>query len=156
MGTKQIAGMTFSRVAKRTKCKCMEETLCLEDTQTVYLHKVSNEKPVESDFRTYWERGKKPNDLNDCLAVCLHKGLSFYPSPLADNVVVHWQQTHRFSPQWKTYICRIKIKPLAGLIRHTPSRAQYPGAEHHHTFFKCDSFTVDRLDLTTASLLSEG
>lgn len=61
-----------------------------------------------------------------------------WSSEVEPGVIEKYQTTLAIKPRGAKYYCRLRMLPHAGVFWQTPSRTD----PSHHTFFKCDSFTL--------------
>ena len=138
------AKMTFSKLATGSGCVCIDDYYT-QDTNRLFIRKISNRTLKDKGLRTHWERGKRPSP-SDCSKECELKGLSFYRSPEGDSIIAQWrsdwQYAQKYSPKRRSqreYSCCVQFKQAAGLIKPTPNRK----SRHHFTFYKQDNFSLE-------------
>ena len=138
--------MNFTKISINTNCNCLREAN--ENTDDTFVRKVRRSGNLnDSDFRTHFERGKIPGNLDDCEEICGLNGVSIEiwngdsSKPLMDRYLI----TAAISPQVKKNLCVIKFRENCGLVKHTPNQAEYN--EYHYDFFKDDDFLVEKLEL---------
>ena len=138
--------MKFTKITDNTNCNCFSGAI--ENNNDTFVRKVSRSGNLKSpDFKTHIERGKTPENLDDCDMVCGFNGVSIEiwneisSKPLLDRYLY----TATISPQLKKNLCVIKFKSNCGLIKHTPNQMEFN--EYHYDFFKDDDFVVENLDL---------
>ncbi len=134
--------MTFKYLEEETECDCLNEAF--EDFSNVYARKVGKAStPKERDFKTHWERGKKPDNLEDCKAVCSYMGLSVHPwnDNTKERVQDHYTESCKIAPGHKKKICVFKVATNGGKFKHTP----ISNDEIHHDLLKSDQFSIESI-----------
>ena len=81
--------MTFNKISTESGCVCIDDC-CTQDPNHVFIRKISKGSLRDSDFRTHWERKKRPESQSSCQEECKRKGLSFYLSPEGDSIIDQW------------------------------------------------------------------
>lgn len=134
--------MTFKNISVDTQCECLNSTF--EDTEGVYARKVGKSStPKERDFKTHWERTKRPDNLEDCENVCNYKALSIHPwnSDTKSIVQNHYTESCKIAPGQKKKICIFKLAENSGRFKQTPLEND----EFHHDLYKSDQFSMESI-----------
>ena len=136
--------MDFNNILNGHTCKCLDN--CIEDNSNIFARKVSKNKLTNSDFKTHFERNKIP-ESEDCEFICGYRGISIYiwDESSKEQLKQRFSVTNNLSPQSKKNIAVFSFKKDAGLLKNTPNQAQ-GFDEFHYDFFKCDGFTLERVD----------
>lgn len=144
--------MAFNNFIQDTHCDCLSSAII--DNNSIFGLKTNKVEFKEQDFKTYWEKNKKPIDLNDCDEVCSRKGLSvsIITSENIINVVKIYRQLFNFAPQYKTSILLIQLPQDFGMVKHTPT-SENP---YHYDLYKSDIFHYLNLNVeATVRILGE-
>jgi hypothetical protein len=131
--------MTFQKIDSGTSCKCVDAS-CKENTQEVFSRKIGGDVPDENDFRSYWELGWPPGDLNNCVEICLKKGVSVDLCNDRNKILEHYKTTIGLKPRvgaMHKAVCFLRFQKDAGVFRKKNHKKNT-----HRTFFKCDGFQV--------------
>ncbi len=135
--------MTFKNIQNDTYCNCLND--CFENNDELFARKIgkSGSIPKDRDFKSYWESGKRPENLNDCNLVCKYKGISVNPwnSKTKDFIINLYSESVRIAPKHEKKICVFKLAKDGGQYRHTAEI----GNENHHDLLKSDQFTIDKI-----------
>jgi hypothetical protein len=135
--------MTFNNISSETNCTCINDAF--EDPNKLYARKIgkSGSIPKDRDFKSYWEGGKRPDNLSDCQLVCSYKGVSVNPwnDTTRDFVIDLYTQSVRITPKHEKKICIFKLDSEGGKYRHTPEK----GNDSHHDLIKSDQFTIEKI-----------
>jgi len=134
--------MTFQYIEEETECECLNDFF--EDFSNIYARKVSKSAtPKERDFKSHWERGKRPKNIEDCKTVCSYMALSVHPwnDQTKEIVQNHYIQSCKITPGYKKRICVFNLAPNGGKFKHTPE----PNDETHHDFIKSDQFEIQSI-----------
>ncbi len=131
--------MNFNNILNDTKCECLVKTK--QDITIFFARKINKPLPLEKDFISHWERGKR---ADDCKGICGFKGLSINEwNKKTEMVVINkFLTTFAISPKHKDSILIFKFLPNAGLIKHTPTKED----KAHYDFYKSDEFTLEMLE----------
>ena len=134
--------MTFDNIHNDTHCQCLDNTA--ENLVEVFARKIKKSEPSDGDFSSHWERGILGNSA-ECKEICLRKSLSInkYDASTESQIIEKYKTTFNISPAMKAYYCKFRFKLDAGLIKSTPNNND----KSHCSFFKCDAFTIDRIDV---------
>ncbi|UOE49655.1 hypothetical protein MTO98_01045 [Mucilaginibacter sp. SMC90] len=139
--------MNFTKISNNTECDCF--TKSNENTTDMFVRKVRRSENLNNaDFRNHIERGKIPEDKNNCGEVCGYHGVSIelWNEYSSAQLKERYLQTLSFSPKSKNNLCVIKFQPGCGLVKHTPDQKNGYN-EFHYDFYKNDDFSVERLSL---------
>jgi hypothetical protein len=134
--------MTFEHIQSDTHCDCISGAS--EDIICIYVRKIQKPISRDKDWLSYWEVGKRPI-VDDCSVVCSFKGLSvnLWSELSKRNTLDKFLTTFKFShSNKKNSLLVFKIKPGAGLVKHTPE----VNDPYHYDFYKCDNFTEDMFE----------
>ena len=140
--------MTFVQLHKDTDCSCIGPD-CFEDTSSIYLRRIKESTPQETDFLSYWEEGK-PLNSKKCDKICKFRSVSLSKLVEESNILDTWKTSYRFSPHYRPFYCEIRFNPKAGFLWHTGSRNNV----HHHSFFKADGFNLKSMQIIQVKNLS--
>jgi hypothetical protein len=134
--------MTFENIEADIDCDCIKSTF--SDTEGVYARKVGKSAtPKARDFKTHWERSKRPDNLNDCESVCSYKALSIHPWNETTKEIVenHYTESCRIAPGQKKRICVFKLDSEGGKFKKTPLEND----DFHHDLYKSDQFIMESI-----------
>lgn len=137
--------MTFEVLHSDTECNCICDAL--ENTNLLFARKISKPSPKSGDFKTHWERNRRPNS-ESCNDICLHKGISinFWNNNSEEQIINKYVNTLKFQSQenknQRDCILVFRFKKDAGLIKSSPTKND----PSHCTFFKSDSFNIDGIE----------
>jgi len=133
--------MTFEKLHSDTSCDCVEDLN--EDTEAIFSRRISGKQLKEKDFRSYWERGKRP-ESEKCSGICDFKGVSInILSSFNENEVFEiYKESRKINPNISKYITKFKLKSNAGIPKPDPIENN----PFHYNFFKCDEFSIEKID----------
>lgn len=133
--------MNFNTLNSDNKCSCNNDAII--DNISKFALKMNKEIMRENDFKTYWEKGKRPK-LMDCSEICSYKGLSLsivnLPIDL-ENTINLYKQLFPFSPGYKTHCVVISLKENSGMVKSTPIDKN----PLHYDFYKSDNFNIEKV-----------
>ena len=138
--------MPFNKITENTICDCFHGAV--EDVTNLFVRSVRKAPDLkDADFRTHFEREKKPNNDNDCDEVCGFHGVSIeiWNDTSSPVLLKKYNYSASISPKFKKNLSIIKFKTNNGLVKHTPNQIFYN--EYHYDFYKEDSFAVSDLEL---------
>lgn len=137
--------MTFENLHSDINFLCINDLE--ENTISVFCKKIKQNELNISDFKSYWEKGKRPrkNKQND---ICNFKGISC--NKLANDlsnesaIVKHYFNLRLFKKKYNgNYLCKFKTKKEAGVFFDN-SKLSNPS---HHNFFKSDNFSLEKIEV---------
>ncbi|QWR78419.1 hypothetical protein [Candidatus Magnetomonas plexicatena] len=133
--------MTFNELHRDTDCNCIENAKA--DEGNVFARRITGEKAIANDFKSYWDEGRTVKDGKNCELVCDHKGVSVYVvndeteiQSKFKEIKAHKRMSTRF-----THYCLLKLKNSAGLLKQSGKD------KAHYNFFKSDDFQIDKLEI---------
>ena len=131
--------MTFDDILKDTNCDCFKEIF--EDNESLFARKINKPIPLDKDFASHWERGKR---AENCKEICGYKGLSInlWNETTKNDVIEKFLTTFSITPKHKDSIFVLKFLPQAGVVKHTPNKHD----ETHFDFYNSDDFSLDMLE----------
>ena len=131
--------MKFEKLLQDTECDCLERAI--EDTKNLFARKINKPNPLNKDFYSHWERGKR---AVECKNICGYKGISVNKWSENDkNAIINkFLTTFSISPKHKDGIFVFRIIEGAGLIEHTPNKNDVT----HYDFYKSDDFSLEMLE----------
>lgn len=135
--------MKFDKILAEHNCNCIENSIA--DTASIYALKTMKNFIRIQDFSSYWEKGKRPNDTNNCEEICSYKGvsISICNENTKDEVISIYKELFPLAPGYKPYVSLIKFNDDAGVVKHTPNDRN----NHHYDFYKCDDFEITKVDV---------
>ncbi len=137
--------MTFDSLHADTDCDCVNEAF--ENTNQLFARKISKPSPKNADFKTYWERDKRPIQ-NKCSEVCQFKGISINfwdkdsENQVIDKYVTSLKTQIQVGKNIKDCILVFKFKKDVGSLMPSPTKKD----PSHFTFFKSDSFDIEGIE----------
>ncbi|MBF0521059.1 MAG: hypothetical protein HQK92_15220 [Nitrospirae bacterium] len=133
--------MEFKQLHIDTHCDCVKGAD--ENLYEVFARRVRYNPIFDKDFKSKWEK-KQPYTNNSCKSICSHKGISvnLFDDSTKEDIINKYIKTFTFSPGHKAYCCTFKFRQNAGKLKRTESQDK-----SHFDFFKCDSFTLDNLEI---------
>ena len=134
--------MNFNELHDGISCDCTKKAFA--DFDSTYGMKTNKEHLREVDFKSHWEKGKRPESDN-CKEICSFKAksLSIINGETFDEVKKIYQQLFPISPGYKPYLAIIKFSDKTGLVEPTPILNVNP---HHYDFYKCDEFIFENVE----------
>jgi hypothetical protein len=131
--------MIFNDILRDTNCGCIDDTI--EDNGNLFARKINKPIPLDKDFASHWERGKR---AENCKEICGFKGLSMnlWNETTKNDVIDKFLTTFSITPKHKDSIFVLKFLPNAGVIKKTPTK--YDAT--HHDFYKSDEFSLELLE----------
>lgn len=141
--------MEFENILSGHICDCLEKAV--EDNSSNFAMKTMKENMRVQDFNSYWEKGKRPEDNNNCDEVCSYKGvsISIFNENTKDEVVNVYKELFPLAPKYKPYLSVVKFYDSSGVVKHTPN----DGNAHHYDFYKSDTFDFTKVDIITVNEL---
>lgn len=133
--------MNFNTLNSDNNCNCTNDAII--DNISSFALKMNKEIMRENDFKTYWEKGRRP-ELMDCAEICSHKGqsLSIVNSKIdLENTINVYKQLFPFSPSYKTHCAVISLKENSGMVKSTPIDIN----PLHYDFYKSDDFNIEQV-----------
>lgn len=143
--------MTFEYLNTDTPCDCLGNAL--EDNLQLFARKINKPTPKESDFKSHWERGKRPQKETDCEAVCSYKGLSINlcTEQNQEEIIRKFVQTFQIAPKHKDSMMVFRFLSDAGKVKHTPT----PKDKSHYDLYKSDTFSLENIEIAQVLVLKE-
>jgi hypothetical protein len=134
--------MTFEGLAE-VNCSCILTAVqkAEENTSDFFSKRISDAKIANKDFKSHWERGKRPSDMDRCDKVLSYKGISVncLRDSSDEEIMGHYRMTLAISPKGTSkYFCKFRFLPNAGKVMPTPENRFF-----HCNFFKADSFSKE-------------
>jgi hypothetical protein len=135
--------MEFKNILSEHNCDCLDKAI--EDNTSHFAIKTMKEVLRVQDFQSYWEKGKRPDDITNCEKTCSYKGLSIsiFNDVTKDDVVSIYKELFPLAPMYKPYIKVVKFYESSGVMKHTPSNVN----NHHYDFYKSDTFDYLNVDI---------
>lgn len=137
--------MTFDILHSDIECDCIKDTF--ENGNQLFARKISKPSPKSGDFKTYWERDKRPLK-NLCVEICQYKGISInYWNENSENQVIEKYVASldtqiQGGKNIRDCILVFRFKEQVGLIMPSPTKKD----PSHCTFYKCDSFDIQGIE----------
>lgn len=132
--------MTFENINKGVPCDCLQNSF--EDTTSYFVRKINKTEVRDADFKSKWEKNEEK--INDCAKICALKGVSI--SKIDEDtkpvLIQNYLEIFPISPKYKPNLYLFRFKEKAGLIKSTPSK----NIINHHDFYKCDDFSLTKLE----------
>ncbi len=131
--------MEFTNIRGDTDCDCLNGNT--NPSEYVFARKIGKGKtPKDRDFKSHWEREKRPDDLNNCEEVCGMKGISIdrWDDESQTHVWNHYKTTFGLSPKAKNHLIIFELDPNSGLTKPTP----FTGNPFHWDLYKSDEFDL--------------
>lgn len=143
----QTMNMEFESLILGHSCDCLDKAV--EDNSSNFAIKTMKENLREQDFNSYWEKGKRPVDNNNCDEVCSYKGVSvsIFDEKTKDEVVNIYKELFPLAPKYKPYLSVVKFYDSSGVVKHTPN----DGNNHHYDFYKSDTFDFTKVEVITVN-----
>ncbi|MFZ6008063.1 MAG: hypothetical protein ACOYU2_10485 [Nitrospirota bacterium] len=141
--------MTFEKLNDDTHCDCLKDAEGNYDD--TFSRRINKGTLRDKDFVSKWEKGQRPEG-NDCKDVCSFKGISvnLYKNN-HDSIIKKYIQSFKISPGYRAYCCMFRFKKNSGKVKHTPGWRD----DSHYDFFKCDSFSINDIEVVQCFSLSE-
>lgn len=135
--------MKFESILSGHNCDCLDKAV--KDNSSIFAMKTMKENMRVQDFSSYWEKGKRPEDSNNCDEVCSYKGvsISIFNDNTKEEVVNVYRELFPLAPKYKPYLSIVKFYDLSGIVKHTPNE----GNNHHYDFYKSDTFDFTKVDV---------
>lgn len=135
--------MEFKIILSGHNCDCLDKTV--EDNTSNFAMKTMKENLRVQDFYSYWEKGKRPEDNNNCDEVCSYKGvsISIFNDNTKDDVVNIYKELFPLAPKYKPYISVVKFYDSSGVVKYTPNDDN----THHYDFYKSDAFDFTKIEV---------
>lgn len=135
--------MEFKNIEEEHNCDCIENSV--EDNNSTYAIKTMKDFLRLQDFNSYWDKGKKPVNYNDCKEVCSLKGVSvsIFNDDTKEEVTNIYKELFPLAPKYKPYLSVVKFYESSGVVKHTPN----DGNTHHFDFYKSDTFDFEKVDV---------
>ncbi|WP_423148625.1 hypothetical protein [Rubrolithibacter danxiaensis] len=138
--------MNFKNISDKTVCDCFQDAV--QDNINTFVRRVRKSDSLnDSDFRNHIERGKTPQNEDDCEEVCGLYGLSFelWNDESSKLLMEKYLTTATFKPRDKRNLCVVRFLAESGYVKYTPNQTEYN--EYHYDFYKEDSFNITKLEL---------
>lgn len=135
--------MEYKNLLSDHNCECL--TNALEDNISTFAIKTPKNVLRIQDFNSYWEKGKRPDNMNDCDEVCSYKGVSvsIFNDTTKDEVVNIFKELFPLAPKYKPFLSVVKFYESSGVVKHTPNDQNI----HHYDFYKTDDFDFTKVSL---------
>ena len=135
--------MEFKNINKEHNCDCISNSF--QDNESTYALKTMKDFLRLQDFYSYWDKGKRPVNIDDCEEVCSLKGVSvsIFDENTKEDVVSIYKELFPLAPKYKPYIGIVKFYESSGVVKHTPN----DGNTHHYDFYKSDTFDFTKVDV---------
>lgn len=141
--------MEFTLLHDDVECNCIEGAG--EDNQSAFLRTIDGNEPKEKDFFSHWERYKKqgkPLPHDNCGEACALKGLSINKGDgySEDEILEVYKNRLLYlseKERRKRSVYKFKLGGEVGVVKHTPDEYH----DSHHDLYKCDAFTIDKLQV---------
>jgi hypothetical protein len=135
--------MEFETILSEHNCDCLDNSV--EGNTSNFAIKTMKETLRVQDFYSYWEKGKRPDDNNNCDKVCSYKGvsISIFNDDTKEDVVNTYKELFPLAPKYKPYLSVVKFYDLSGVVKHTPN----DGNTHHYDFYKSDTFDYSKVNV---------
>ena len=146
---KHTMKMEFKSILSEHNCDCLDKAI--EDNTSNFAMKTRKANLRVQDFNSYWEKGKRPENYNNCDEVCSYKGvsISIFNDITKDDVVNIYKELFPLAPKYKPYLSVIKFYDSSGVVKHTPNE----GNTNHYDFYKSDTFDFTKVDVTQVNEL---
>ncbi|MBF0591333.1 MAG: hypothetical protein HQL02_04520 [Nitrospirae bacterium] len=137
--------MKFDNLHSDIDCNCITKEV-KENTVDIFLYKLYKNDMTIEEFQSYWEKGQKRRH-NPCERICMLKGISVEKAINNDieiEILSKFKETEEIKPKEKEkykYYCSLRFRKDAGMVWKTGE------GKYHHTFFKCDDFNVELLEI---------
>ena len=133
--------MNFKILDADTNCDCTKDAVI--DNSSRFALKMNQDVMKEKDFKTYWEKGRRPENMN-CEEICSHKGQSLTivnnELDLSKTISVY-KKLFPFSPSYKTHCAIITLNENSGVVKSTPIEIN----PLHYDFYKSDEFSINKI-----------
>ena len=134
--------MTFEGLAE-ANCSCVLTVIqsAEENTSDYFCKRISEARITNKDFKSYWERGKRPQDMARCDEVLSYKGISVncLRDSSEEEIMGHYRITLAMAPRGTSkYFCKFRFFPDAGKVRPNLEDSFF-----HCNFFKADLFSKE-------------
>jgi hypothetical protein len=143
--------MNFNTLNSDNNCTCTNDAVI--DNVSSFALKMNKGIMRENDFKTYWEKGRRPESL-DCNEICSHKGqsLSIVNSTVdLENTINIYKQLFPFSPSYKTHCAVITLNKNSGMVKSTPIDIN----PLHYDFYKSEDFNIEKVTIHQIISLSD-
>lgn len=144
--------MNFTNIEKDTTCNCLQDTS--EDYNSKFALKINKSHIRENDFKTYWEKGRRNKNIDECNETCSLKGQSvtiLKNEKDINSTLKVYKELFPLSPGYKPYCAILKLKENSGVIKSTPSKIN----PLHCDFYKSDKFSNEKIELIKTISLSD-
>jgi hypothetical protein len=136
--------MTFENIHASTNCNCLED--CISISPSYYGLKTNKPQLREVDFKSKFQKAEERGEsleLENCNDICSHKGLScsVISEDNREKIIAIYNQLFPSTPKYKPFLNIIKFETDAGVMKFTPLENN----PHHHDFYKCDAFSLERV-----------
>ncbi len=135
--------MEYKNLLSEHNCDCLNNAK--EDITSTFVIKTQKDVLRIQDFNSYWEKGKRPNDANDCNEICSLKGVSvsIFNDSTKEEVIGVFKELFPLAPKYKPYLSVVKFYESSGVVKHTPNDQNV----HHYDFYKSDEFEFSKVSL---------
>ncbi|MHA8056468.1 hypothetical protein VR611_11010 [Aquirufa nivalisilvae] len=135
--------MEFKNIQEDNNCDCI--TNAYQDNESTYALKTMKDFIRIQDFNSYWDKGKRPVNINDCEEVCSLKGVSvsILNESTKEDVISIYRELFPLAPKYKPYFGIVKFYESSGVVKHTPN----DGNIHHYDFYKSDTFDFAKVNV---------
>lgn len=135
--------MEFENILSDHNCKCLNKAY--EDNTSTFAIKTQKNFLRVQDFYSYWEKGKRPEDINVCDELCSYKGVSvsIFNDTTKEDVIDIYKELFPLAPKNKPFVSIIKFYESSGLVKSTPNERNI----NHFDFYKSDEFDFTKISL---------
>jgi hypothetical protein len=112
--------MDFDKL--HSDCNCICTQAAEENVSSMFVIKTMKNAIREKDFVSYWEKGKRQKEGDECEIICSLKGnsVTIVDETSMDTVKRIFQEIFSIAPSFKPYFTIVKFKQRGGLVKHTP------------------------------------
>lgn len=140
--------MKFSYIKDDSPCGCLSQ--CSENYTDYFARRVGDSATLKDrDFKSHFEKGKVPENAEDCKEVCGLMGISIdiWNEVSEQKLREKYSTTNAITPKAKKHLAIFKINKDGGVVAHTPEQEVYN--EFHYDLYKPDGFVATNfLELT--------
>jgi len=142
--------MTFNKLKFVSECNCLSDAII--DTESQFGRVTSTDNLKDKDFRSKFEKSGKDIEGN-CKKKCSHRGisLSIVNDESISDVISIFKELFPISPRYKRFINIISFTEKAGLVKRTQSKNN----KHHWDLYKCDTFSLQEINLIESISLAD-
>lgn len=142
--------MKFNQITDGYDCNCLEDTF--QDIENTFCLKTNKNHLRETDFKSKWEKGERPNTYN-CREVCSKKGksISILNGDNMERLGKMFSEMFTISPTYKPFITKVKFSYNNGVVKKSPTKRN----EYHYDFYKCDNFKFTHVEFVESIPLED-